>query len=68
MDATGILDMPRSKPNDKENRLNLRADAEWLARVRVAAKRKGLEVSSYVRMVITERMDADQVPKPRRPD
>lgn len=55
---------------EKNDRLNMRVPAVWLARVKAAAERKGLDLSSYVRMVITERMEADGPPpdpKPKRP-
>lgn len=57
---TNIVARSRSAKNTK--RLDLRVPADWLDRVEEAAERKSIPVSAYIRMVISERMDQDQVP------
>lgn len=41
----------------------IRCDPDWLNRVDRAAKAIGLKKAAYIRMVVTQRMDADGVKK-----
>lgn len=43
----------------KEDVIRVRVDEETQRRTEAAARRKKLDVSSYVRMVLVERLDAD---------
>jgi hypothetical protein len=50
--------MPSEEPRD---RVDLRADAEWIARVKRQAKRLGLNsVSAYVRQATTKQLIQDE--------
>ncbi len=51
----------RSEKNDV--RIDLRAPALWVKRAEVAAKKKGLGVSAYIRMCVADRMEADKIPE-----
>ena len=42
----------------------IRADPAWLARVKAAAKSKGLTAAAWLRMVAIERMNGDGIPVP----
>ena len=46
----------------------LRCDPDWLDRVERAAKKIGLKKAAYIRMVVTQRMDAEGVPDQAPPD
>lgn len=48
-------------PEDKIN-YQIRCDPDWLGRVERAAAKLGLSKTAYIRMVVTQRMDADEVP------
>ena len=61
-----ILSNPVAQEKSTE-RVDLRVPPTWLKRVEDAADRKGLKVAAYIRMVTTERMDQDNVPKPDPP-
>lgn len=45
----------------------IRCAPEWLRRVQEAADSLGISAASYIRMVVTQRMNQDNVPKPRTP-
>ncbi len=45
----------------------IRVDDEWLRWLKVAAKTKELSAAAYLRMVATDRMVADNIPKPPPP-
>jgi hypothetical protein len=51
---------PSAVPRD---RIDLRGDPEWIRRADFAARSIGLNLSSYIRMVVTQRMEQDGVPK-----
>ena len=42
----------------------IRVDDEWLRWLKTAAKQKELSAAAYLRMIATERMVADGVPRP----
>ena len=42
----------------------IRVSEEWLEWLKVAAKTKELPAAAYLRMIATERMQADGIPKP----
>lgn len=45
----------------------MRCPQSWLDRVSVAAEALNISNASYIRMVVTQRMDADNVPPPKKP-
>lgn len=50
------------------DRMDLRANPEFIARVTRQAKRLGMSASSYVRMAVTERLERDEATEPpKRP-
>lgn len=59
----------KRRENHARNRMDLRADPEWVARVTRQAKRLGIGVAAYVRMATTERLERDEAtePPPKRP-
>jgi hypothetical protein len=48
------------KRKDGRQRIDLRAEQEWIARLEVLAKRFGLSVSAYIRLAVSERMERDE--------
>jgi hypothetical protein len=49
--------MPRRKSKMDRDRVELRADPEWIARATAAAERFELSLSAFIRMVVTERLE-----------
>jgi hypothetical protein len=49
------------------DRIDLRAEPEWIGRVKRQADRLGMTISSYVRMATTRQVESDEAsdPKPR---
>lgn len=73
MDAIRTLAVGRKKKLETNSeRIDLRAPEAWVQRLEDAAAKKGLNISSYIRMVCSERMDADGIeqakPRPRKRD
>ncbi len=52
-------------PTNKLGKIDVRAELEWVGRVQEAAKALGLSASAYIRMVVTQRMDQDGIPRPK---
>jgi len=46
-------------------RIDLRADSEWVARVQRQADRLGVSLSAYIRQATTERLEQDEATDPR---
>lgn len=67
-----VLDEPvaRRIPADRD-RLDLRAEPAWVARVRRQADRFGMSISAYIRAKTTEALERDEATdeslKPRKP-
>jgi hypothetical protein len=47
----------RRKKNMTRDRMELKAEPEWIARLTRVAKKLGLSLSAYVRLALTEDMD-----------
>jgi hypothetical protein len=47
-------------PPDERDRIDLRADPEFISRVKVQAKRKRMSSSAYIRQAVMERLEADE--------
>jgi hypothetical protein len=60
----------RPKPPDEtstaRDRIDLRADPVWVARVERQAARLGMTVSSYIRGAITRVLEADEATDPKK--
>jgi len=53
--ATGVQKMRRRKrPNPKRDKIEIRAEPEWIELVVAAANRDGLSLSSYVRLAVNK--------------
>jgi hypothetical protein len=50
----------RKKENFDRDRIELRAPAEWIARVAAVAETLGLSLSAYIRLAVNERVQRDQ--------
>jgi hypothetical protein len=44
----------------------IRCEAAWIERVRDAARRLSLHPAAYIRMVVTQRMDQDNIPAAKK--
>lgn len=49
----------------KQERIEIRTDAAWLAAVIMEADRWGLSVSAYIRLAVNEKMERDRPKQPR---
>jgi len=54
----------RKKHNFERGRLELIAEAPWIARLSAQAERLGLSLSAYVRLACTERVERDEATAP----
>ncbi len=57
----------RRKKNMSRDRLELRAEPEWIARVTAVAERFGLSLSAYIRLVVTRQVELDEASTPPAP-
>ena len=71
MSATATEKSVTKEPTD--HTFQMRVQRSWLDRVEEAANNLGLSAASYIRMVVSQRMDTDGIPavkptpkKPRR--
>lgn len=66
-----VLDRPRimaKKPSANEparDRIDLRADPDWIVRVQKQADRFGVPLSAYIRQATTDRLEKDEATDPR---
>jgi hypothetical protein len=70
MAASGISGMaPRRRGPDSgpRDRIDLRAEPEWISRVEAAARRFGISLSAYIRLAVSERMERDAASQPPLP-
>jgi hypothetical protein len=66
--ALGDKQVPRRKSKMNRDRLELRADSEWIARVTAVAERFGLSVSAYIRFAVTQHVEEqERNPAPQPP-
>jgi hypothetical protein len=54
----------RKKENFERGRVEFKADPEWIERVNAEAERIGLNLSSFIRMVMTQYMDKVEAERP----
>lgn len=48
----------RKRSNPKRDRIELRAEPEWIDRVVKAANRMGLSISGYIRVAVNKLLDS----------
>jgi hypothetical protein len=48
------------------DRVDLRADPAWVARIERQAARLGQSVSSYIRLAVTLKLEADEANEPKK--
>lgn len=56
--------MAGQKKTPDRDRIDLRADKEWIARVETQAKRLGTGLSAYIREAVTRKLEADESSAP----
>jgi hypothetical protein len=56
---------PPEDTTPARDRIDLRADPVWVARVERQAARLGMTVSSYIRGAITRALEADEATEPK---
>ena len=65
-----LTEKPRMAGRKKENfdrgRVEFKADPEWIERVTREAERLGLNLSAFIRMVVTQYMDKIGAERPPR--
>lgn len=54
---------PPSQPSTRD-RVDLRADPAWVARIERQAERLGISVSAYIRLATTKQLEADEASDP----
>jgi hypothetical protein len=52
------------RENFDRERIEIRADSEWIARVSAEADRLGLSLSAYIRLAVNERLERTAAPAP----
>ena len=59
---------PKKKPpvQPPRERLDLRAEPEWIERVRFQAERLGLTLSAYIRQAVTRILEQDEASAPEK--
>lgn len=66
---SSVLEAPRvgrKKLNLQRERLELRADREWIMRVLHQANRLGISLSAYIRSAVTRQVEADESNEPTK--
>jgi hypothetical protein len=53
----------RKTPRD---RIDIRAEPAWVARIQAQADRRGMSISSYIRQAVTKEVEADEATQPRK--
>lgn len=56
--------LPRRKSKMDRDRLELRAEPEWIRRVTAVAERLGLGLSAYVRLCVNRQLEQDEAQAP----
>jgi hypothetical protein len=70
--TTSLLEADAVAPGRKKedrDRIDLRADRQWIARIAVQADRLGISISAYIRQAVSrqlERDESDAPPKPKK--
>jgi hypothetical protein len=59
MSAT-VAELVPKKPVPGRDRVDLRAEPEWIARVQAQADRLGMALSAYIRMATTKEVERDE--------
>lgn len=55
---------PRKSDEPTRDRIDLRADPDWVARIERQAERHGISVSAYIRLAVTGRLESDEATDP----
>jgi len=69
MATSGLLELPITMPNENQpprDRVDLRADPAWIARVQKQADRLGIALSAYIRLATSERLERDEESMPKK--
>jgi hypothetical protein len=56
----------RKKARVPRGRIEFQAPLEWIDRVERQATRLGLNISTYIRLAVTERLERDEAAEPER--
>jgi hypothetical protein len=66
MTTTLMDDVPVAQGRKKEDRdrIDLRADPEWIARIAVQAERLGISISAYIRQAVSRQLERDEAEAP----
>jgi predicted HicB family RNase H-like nuclease len=56
----------RKKEKFDRERIELRAEPEWIERVTAEAERLGLSLSAYIRLAVNERLEKAPPPRPKK--
>ncbi len=56
---------PVAKNKAPRERVDLRGDTEWIARVTAQAERRGLSLSAYIRQAVTKELEQDEATDPK---
>jgi hypothetical protein len=60
MGATAFMPK-RKRSTQPREKIELRAPADWVAKVEEAVAALGRSISAYVRLAVSERMEAEQI-------
>lgn len=56
----------KTTSDQQRDRIDLRAEPEWIARVDVQSKRLGISVSAYIRQAVTLKLERDEAEAPKK--
>lgn len=54
----------KSQASEARDRIDLRAEPDWVARVTRQARRLGISASAYIRLATSERLERDEASEP----
>lgn len=58
----------KTQPSEPRDRIDLRAEPEWVARIKRQADRLGISISAYIRLATTRQLEQDEKTDPSTSD
>jgi hypothetical protein len=62
--TTTVLGNVMTAKKEGRDRLDLRAEPDWIDRIAVQAARLGINVSAYIRQAVTRQLERDEAEAP----
>lgn len=58
---SATMDRPVARSEKNDQRIDFRAPSAWTRRVEIAARKKGIGFSAYIRLAVSEKLDEDGI-------